>query len=279
MTALHHSTATGMAYRDEGHGTPILLIHGWGVSGDLFDAQMHGLSGRYRLLTPDLRGHGASDAFPNGALFSCFADGIAALIAELRLEKLCLVGWSMGALVVFDLLQRHPGLDIAGLVLIDMVPRLLNEPGWRHGLRDGKDARVFAGHIENMRKDWRSYTALFVPRIFTSEPDARTQQLLERASKVALANDPRNMAAIWACMAEQDFRAVLPGISLPTLVVAGLHSRLYGIAAGEWVSKQIPRARLEIFSRSGHAPHMEEPGLFNQMLSAFMHSLSSNQIP
>jgi pimeloyl-ACP methyl ester carboxylesterase len=80
-------------------------------------------------------------------------------------------------------------------------------------------------------------------------------------------------------MAEQDFRAVLPGISLPTLVVAGLHSRLYGIAAGEWVSDQIPRARLEIFSRSGHAPHMEEPGLFNQMLSAFVHSLSANRIP
>jgi pimeloyl-ACP methyl ester carboxylesterase len=268
-----------MAYRDEGHGTPILLIHGWGVSGDLFDAQMRGLSGQYRLLAPDLRGHGASDAFPDGAPFSCLADGIAGLIAELQLEKLCLVGWSMGAMVAFDLLQRHSGLDIAGLVLIDMVPRLLNEPGWRHGLRDGEDARVFAGHIENMLKDWRAYTALFVPRIFTSEPDAQTQQLLERASTVALANDPRNMAAIWACMAEQDFRAVLPGISLPTLVVAGLHSRLYGIAAGEWVSDQIPRARLEIFSRSGHAPHMEEPGLFNQMLSAFVHSLSANRIP
>lgn len=263
-----------MAYRDEGQGTPIFLIHGWGVSGSSFQAQINGLSDRYRVVAPDLRGHGASDEFPVDGHFSIFAEGIAELISELQLEKFCLVGWSMGAMVAWNLLLCHPEINASGLVTIDMVPRVLNEHGWSHGLLDTDKAHVFTPSMEFMLGDWPAYTAWFVPRIFSATANPETQKLIEQTTTVSLVNDPLKMARIWSGMCEQDFRAGLPGIGLPTLVVAGRHSQLYSIAASEWVKRQIPQSRLEVFSHSGHAPQMEEPAQFNQLLSEFVDSLN-----
>ncbi len=279
MKTIQCSPGTSIAYRDEGLGTPILLVHGWGVSGALFKAQFDGLSDRYRLLAPDLPGHGASGVFPANGSFAVLADNIAALVTALDLKQVILVGWSMGAMICWDLLSRHPDLDIQGLVTIDMVPRLLSEPDWPHGLRSGSGIHVFAPHVEAMNRNWPEFAAQFVQLMFSSLPGAPIQELVDGSCQVALTNDPGSLAQIWMRMAEQDFRKILPGIAIPVLVVAGQHSRLYKVAAIEWTAAQIPQAELIKFSRSGHAPHMEEPACFNHMLSQFVDRIIPQQNP
>lgn len=279
MRTIQCSPGISLAYCDEGLGTPILLVHGWGVSGALFKAQIDGLSDRYRLVVPDLPGHGASGKFPANGSFSTLADNIAELILELELRNVVLVAWSMGAMIGWDLLLRHPNLDIKGLVTIDMVPRLLSEPGWQHGLRSGSGIHVFDPHVEAMNRNWPEFAAQFVQTMFSSMPSARIRELIDSSCEVALSNDPGSLAQIWMRMAEQDFRENLPGITIPALVVAGLHSQLYRVTGSEWVTSQIPRSRLIKFSRSGHAPHMEEPERFNRMLSEFVDSIVSYQNP
>jgi len=273
LKSIQCSPGLSIAYRDEGRGTSILLVHGWGVSGTLFSGQFDALKDRYRLLAPDLPGHGASGVFPANGSFSLLADNIAELILKTELKNVVLVGWSMGALISWDLLLRYPELDIKGLVTIDMVPRLLNEPDWQHGLRSGSGIHVFDPHVEAMNRNWPEFAALFVQKIFSSMPGAPVREFIDRCCKVALSNDPDSLARIWMQMAEQDFRQSLPAIAIPTIVVAGLYSQLYQVAASEWVAAQIPRARLIKFYRSGHAPHMEEPGRFNHMLSEFADSV------
>lgn len=268
-----------LAYRDAGLGTPILLVHGWGVSGALFRAQFNGLTDRYRLIAPDLPGHGASGAFPANGSFATLADTISALVTQLNLKQVVLVGWSMGAMICWDLLSRHPELDIQGLVTIDMVPRLLSEPGWQHGLRSGSGIHVFDPHVEAMNRNWPEFAAHFVQSMFSSVPGMQMQDLIDSSCAVASTNDPASLAQIWMRMAEQDFRANLRDITIPTLVVAGLHSQLYRVTAIEWVAAQVPRARLLKFSHSGHAPHMEEPERFNRMLSEFVDSIIPRQSP
>ena len=268
-----------MAYRDEGQGAPILLIHGWGVSGALFDQQIEGLAAQFRVVAPDLPGHGGSAAFGADLPFAHLADAIARLVAELRLERLCVVGWSMGAMVAWDLVVRYPAIDIAGLVSVDMVPSLLNRPGWDYGLRDGDDAAIFDRNTQRMRDDWPAYVDLFVPRIFSAGPTAATRGQVERATRVALANDPESMAQCWMRMAEQDFRSRLREIEVPALVVASEHSQLYSVAGAEWLCRQLPHARLEIFHHAGHAPHIEETDKFNRMLAGFAdHCLHSQPL-
>ncbi len=277
MTALHQSTTTGLAYRDEGGGRPIVLVHGWGVSGALFEDQLRGLSHRFRVIAPDLPGHGGSGPFSADASFYDLADAVTGLVTELRLGPVLVVGWSLGAMVAWDLLRRQLRVSVAGLVTIDMVPHLLNEPGWPHGLRGATDARALLRDIPAMRADWHAYAALFVPRIFAAETAARRPDLLARVTEAARGNKADSMANIWLRMADQDFRAVLTSIDVPALVVAGARSDLYDVAASRWVASQMPRGRCEVFERSGHAPHLEEPGRFNEKVSAFADELDFTQ--
>lgn len=253
----------------------MLLIHGWGVSGALFAPQLAALAGGYRVVVPDLPGHGASAGFPPHAPFSLLADSIAVLIDDLDLRQVCVVGWSLGAMVAWDLLLRYRDLDVGGLVTIDMVPHLLNDEGWPFGLREGVDAQVFWRDLEAMRADWQAYVALFVPRIFAPRFDGGPENWVERTLEVARAADPGSLITIWKRMVEKDFRSALRTIELPALCFCGARSQLYSVEACEWVAHQMPRARTLVFEHSGHAPHIEETGRFNQALADFADSLSA----
>jgi pimeloyl-[acyl-carrier protein] methyl ester esterase len=274
---LRRTSDNQLAYREAGPALApdadarpsILLVHGWGVSGALFGAQLDALSADFRVVAPDLPGHGASAPFPPGAGFHWLADRLAALIAELGLRDLCLVGWSLGAMVAWDLLSRHPAAPVRGLVTIDMVPRLLNDPDWQFGLRTGRDYHVFDRQIELMRTDWPACTDLFVPRIFAPGNSAWRRRAISRVKAIALDSDPPSMAALWQLMAAQDFRAGLAGMHVPALVIAGARSRLYREAAARWIAAQLPDARLRLFDGSGHAPHLEQPEEFNRALADF----------
>ena len=275
LKAIKHSTGVRLAYRDEGSGPPILLVHGWGVSGGLFAPQWEELASRFRLIVPDMPGHGSSGEFPQGSDFELLADCLAELIVELRLQSLCLVGWSMGAMVSWDLLRRYPKLDISGLVTVDMVPRLLNGPDWSYGLRYGEDHHVFDRHLSLMRSNWPAFTDLFMARIFAPGDSAKTRDLLRSAKQIALQNHPESMARIWSQMVEQDFNAQMQDITLPALVLSGKKSRLYSTQATEWVACKMPNATHIEFEQSGHAPNLEEPEKFNQLLSEFVDSINT----
>jgi pimeloyl-[acyl-carrier protein] methyl ester esterase len=252
----------------------MLLVHGWGVTGALFEPQIESLAGRYRLIVPDLPGHGASAAFPSHAPFSLLADTLVALIGELGLRRICLVGWSLGAMVAWDLLLRYRDAGVAGLVTIDMVPHVLNDDGWPFGLRDGIGNEAFGRDLEAMRADWMSYAALFVPRIFAPGFDGGPENWVERTLRVAEANDPLSLVTIWKRMVEKDFRGALQSIDLPALCACGAKSQLYSVEACRWVARQMPRSRAPVvFDRSGHAPHIEESERFNRILSDFADSL------
>jgi pimeloyl-[acyl-carrier protein] methyl ester esterase len=265
-----------LAYRDQGQGPVMVLVHGWGVSGELFDDQLRDLSDRFRVVVPDLPGHGASSEFPEDAGFSILADSIAQLIGELGLANTCLVGWSLGAMVCWDLLDRYPGLDIIGLVTIDMVPRLLNDSKWVYGLREGTDFHAFDRDIEMILSDWHAYADLLAPRWLGPGAGDALPGLLARVKGAAEANQPACMARIWSLLVEQDFRSALERISVPTLVIMGGRSSLYDVPAGQWIVGHMPIAKLEIFQDSGHAPHLDQPQRFNQQLAEFTLNLNEN---
>jgi len=275
--ALKRTADNQLAYREAGRAAApeadtrpsILLVHGWGVSGALFEAQLDALAADFRVVAPDLPGHGASASFPPGAEFGWLADSLADLIGELNLRELCLVGWSLGAMVAWDLLRRHPGVPIRRLVTIDMVPRLLNDASWSYGLRTGEDNHVFDRNVRWMLDDWTGYTELFISRIFARGGEARRCGLLAQARSVAAMSDPTSMARIWVQMVEQDFRDDLSNFRLPTVVATGALSQLYGKPASDWIVRRMPNARSRVFEASGHAPHMEEPEAFNRVLAEF----------
>ncbi len=261
------SDGARLAYRVTGRGRPLVFVHGWGMGGTAFEHQHRDLSARFRVVSLDLRGHGGSSPLAVGQGLDTLGLDLVELLAALDLDEAVLVGWSLGAMVCWEALARAPQ-RIAALVVIDMVPRLLNDEGWKLGLRAGSDAGVFAASIARMRRDWPAYTRVFVPRIFARD-GARTAALIEQACALAAGNDPESMARLWAAMVETDYRDRLPGIRVPTLIVHGERSQLYRPAAARALAAAIPGAREVGFADSGHSPHLEQPELFNRTIEEF----------
>jgi pimeloyl-ACP methyl ester carboxylesterase len=97
----------------------------------------------------------------------------------------------------------------------------------------------------------------------------RDEALAHWAGKEFARNDPEVMGGLWASLLAQDLRSVLGSIRQPTLVIRGGHSQLYGPGTSGYLVQALPHARAVKFDRSGHAPQLEQPELFNRTIRDF----------
>jgi pimeloyl-ACP methyl ester carboxylesterase len=234
-----------------------------------FKEQIASLSPRFRVVVPDLRGHGHSSRLTAGQGLPTLVDDVAELLVSLDLTQAIVIGWSMGAMVSWSLAERKEAERLTGLVSIDMVPRLLNDESWAFGLHSGQDASAFSGMVERMLADWPRFTRIFVPRIFARGREAERQALVDWIVKETEENHAQSMAQLWLSIGDQDFRNNLANLQLPTLITYGALSQLYPAEASEWLANTIPNATRVGFANSGHAPHLEEPTLFNKEIESF----------
>src|SRR5687768_16792091 len=263
---LRHFTASDgarIAYLDEGEGRPLLLLHGLMANAGFFEAQRE-LTDSFRVVAVDLRGHGHSPTGPVPPTIGLLAEDVAGLAGELGLEGAVGVGWSLGAAVLWRVLAGPASARFEGAVVVDMTPRVLNDGEWDLGLsRETCEARSQA-----IRDDFPAFAAAAGQAIFAA-PGAEA----DRAALAFAANDPAAIGALWESLVEEDFRPLLPSIRQPTLVVHGAHSHLYGADTAGHLVAALPNARAVAFDRSGHAPHLEQPELFNATIREFAASL------
>ena len=260
-----------MTYESHGHGPPVVFVPGWAGGGNLFQRQRDALNDQFTVITVSLRGQGGCSAVPADQGLETLGDDLVELCDALSLETPILAGWSMGAMVVWRALLAPTPVRAAGAVIIDMVPRLLKDPDWSFGLIEGRDASVFDFAMKAMVASWPAYMAAVVSGILAAGSQQRA--LLDELLDTSLACDPDSMARLWASMVNQDFRPHLEAMTLPTLVAHGGRSQLYSRAAAQWLTAALPDGRRVEFGDSGHAPHMEQPDLFNAALRDFASGL------
>ena len=257
-----------IAYEDIGTGRPLLLLHGLMAHAGFFEAQRE-LSDQFRLISVDLRGHGRSSAEGRFLSVEQLASDIEVLAEALDLEGAVGIGWSLGAAVLWRVLTGPQGRRFAGSVIVDMSPRVLNDGDWQLGLsREACDARTAA-----IRDDFSAFAINAGQAIFAQPIAEAKRETAEWASFEFARNDSASIDAIWTSLVDEDFRASLAGIDQPTLVIHGAHSQLYGPGTADHLVHSLPDARAVRFDRSGHAPHMEEPQLFNRLIREFAASL------
>jgi len=273
---LHLRDGGNLAWREAGTGVPLLFVHGWSVDGSLFSRQMAGLSSKFRIICPDLRGHGLSDAAP-GASVGMLADDLQELIDHLGLRNVVAVGWSLGAMVLWQMLSTGRPQGIAGLVTVDMSPMIHNTPDWRLGLMDGRDYDKATNATTAMTGNWPKMVRQFVPRIFSPSFAETNPDTVEDVVKIAELGDVATLAAIWHSMVDQDFRASLSRIQVPALVTYGANSQLYHADTARFVTQAVPVSDIIEFTRSGHTPHVEEPDQFNQAIEVFARGVSAQK--
>lgn len=261
-----------MYVAETGSGRPLIFLHGWSSHGDYFGPQVEALARDFRLLMPDLPGHRRSPAPANGLSIPALATDLHKLIMARGLENPVLVGWSMGAMVALDYIAQFGSAGLAGLVIEDMTVKITNESGWRFGIRNGFDAAQSAAAVTAMREDWAGYSQNAMPRLFARSymPEA---ELGDWISAEIASNDGHAMAALWQSMADQDYRALLPTLALPVLILHGGESQLYEPAVSQWMAANIAGARRCCFDNAGHSPHLEVPKAYNRALVDFITSL------
>jgi pimeloyl-ACP methyl ester carboxylesterase len=269
------SDGARIAYRDTGSGTPIVLLHGLMAHGGFFEGQSS-LADNFRIITIDLRGHGESAGAAGEAPgVERMAADVAELAEALGLDGAVGVGWSLGATVLWHVLAGPAAARFAGAVVIDMTARVKNDAGWDLGLSpEACEARSIA-----IRDDFESFALTAGQAIFAQPVAPEHRQLADWASLQFTRNDAGAMAAVWASLVRQDMRALLDRIQHPTLIVHGGRSELYGDDTAGHLVAALPHARAVRFANSGHAPHLEEPDLFNATLKDFADRLSLARTP
>ena len=246
-----------------------MLLHGLMAHGGFFRAQAD-LAEDFRVITIDLRGHGASAKAGERPTVEQLAADVSALAEALDLKGAIGVGWSLGATVLWHVLSGPAASRFAGSVVVDMTARVRNDAEWDLGLSpEACEARGIA-----IRDDFEGFAVSAGQGIFAQPVAPDRRQDAEWAGAEFARNDAVAMGSVWASLVRQDVRALLQQIEHPTLIVHGAQSLLYGDDTADHLVEALPDARAVRFDRSGHAPHLEEPVLFNQILRDFAARLS-----
>lgn len=256
-------------YEKKGRGKAVILIHGWSCSRLHFKKQVESLKQKYQVISYDLRGHGASDRCEQGLTMSRMAKDLQELIDYLELDNVSLVGWSMGSYIIYEYIKQNGCTGLDKICLIDMTPKFINDDDWQLGMLGRFSYKQNLKVLSLLCHDWLAYTYKFVPSLFAKSRKLDPYEelwYLEEAQK----NTPHVMINLWIAMGSEDYRSILPKITVPCLITYGEESQLYLPEASEYLHKNIPNSQLIAFPGCGHGLHLEEPDKFNRVLINFL---------
>lgn len=246
---------------------PILLVHGWSQHHLSWERQGP-LARDFRLILPDLRGHGASEK-PEGAEHyassTIWADDIAAIIDHFCAAKPVLVGWSMGSFIAGDYLRHHGDASLAGVCLIGAHLRIGScmDPGVA-AARRADPAVVAQGMYSDDDATNLAATLAFVKACFHQQPDPDD---LGRIMGFNMLVPPQARHA--SRNRNEDYHDAFTATQVPALVIWGAQERLAPGPAGTQVAAAFPNARKLVYEDCGHSPFFEDPDRFNRDLAAF----------
>ncbi len=255
---------------------PILLIHGWSQHHLSWSKQLSGpLAERFRLVAPDLRGHGASDKPADAGAYDHgepWADDVAALIAALGPAAPVLVGWSMGGWIVGDYLARHGAAQVAGVVLTGTRLRAgaLADPAMAAQMKP--DAKAEGMFSENQQAQLTA--AIAFAKACAAGPLSKTDLALMTGFAMLCPPQVRKAARTRPIDHRETFRA----LAKPALLIHGAADRICGPAFQSEAEAAMPTARVERYAASGHMPFWEEPARFDADLGSFVDGLDAPAI-
>ena len=261
-----------LSYTDSGgDGRPVVLIHGWPLSGASWSEQVPALTDAgYRVIAYDRRGFGDSDKPESGYDYDSLTDDTAALLEGLDLRDATLVGFSMGGGEVVRYAAKHGTDRLRSIVLAGAVPPYLlkTEDNPDGGLADDD----VAGMQDGVRQDREGFLDGFTRDFFSADGELEVSEE-QRQEALALAAPARDEAVI-ACIdsfGRTDFRGDLEAISLPTLVIHGSADAIVPFeVSGERTARALSQAELVVVDGGPHGFNVSHAEEFNQALLEFL---------
>ncbi|AGW88491.1 3-oxoadipate enol-lactonase [Cupriavidus sp. DF5525] len=244
---------------DGADGPWVILAHALGANHTLWDATAQHLAARYRVVRPDLRGHGASDAPLGPYTMTRLADDVIAVMDALEIPQAHFCGISVGGMVGQALGLRHAE-RLLSLVLVATNSQTPMEahPMWHNRIGQA-EAHGMAGMADATLERW-----LTTP-FRASHPDE-----VSRIRDMLVATQVRGYVGVAEAIMAFDLTGALSRIHCPTLVVAGEQDQGASVAMAQSIAAAIPGARLEVMPQAAHLVHVEQPERFHAALDAFL---------
>ena len=245
---------------DRGSGPAIVLLHGFPLAKETWDAQATALEARARVVRFDLRGLGTTDATPGPYLMEALASDVAGILDALGIERAVVAGHSLGGYVAFAFYrlfaERCAGLGIVGS---------------RASADDAATAAARYDLADRAERDGMGPVAdAFLPRYFAPETYRDRPGLVERARAIVAATKPGGAAAMLRGMAARvSSDDLFDEIAVPVRVIAGEHDAFVTVDALRTISDGIRGAALDVLP-CGHFPQYEAPDDLTRSLDALL---------
>jgi non-heme chloroperoxidase len=263
--------ATEIYYEDVGKGQPVVLIHGWPLSGRMWEGQVNALTDAgYRCITYDRRGFGSSGRPPGGYDYDTFASDLRDVVIALGLRNAVLAGFSMGGGEVARYLGRYGEDRVAKAMLIAAVPPFLLKTADNP---EGVDRAVFDRMLAGVKQDRIGFLADFLKLFFNWEPGKPTvsEDALAYNKSIAWFASPVGTQQCIVAFGTTDFRKDLEKITVPVLVAHGDADRIVPFeASGKRAAAMIKRSRLEVIRGAPHGLTATHGRELNQLVLDFL---------
>ena len=254
-----------IVYRVLGEGPPLVLLHPFPVSHEFWLPVAEALASRYRILLPDLRGHGDSGVGEGPATMEKHAADIARLMDDAGVGRAPLVGVSIGGYALFEFWRRHRG-RVAALGLCNT-----KAPA------DSAEARTGRLQAANdvLERGTEPFFQNMIPRLLGETTRETRPDLVEGALRMMRKMSPDDVAQVQRGMASRpDSVDTLKTINVPTLLVTGDEDILTGISEAELMRQHISGSQLRVIPKAGHYSPWEQPGEVARLLRQFLDSVS-----
>ena len=237
-------------YQVAGTGTPLLLIHGFPLDGQLYQGQAAQLSQRFTVITPDLRGFGKS-SIPNAqASIQLYARDMLALMNQLGIGKAIIGGHSMGGQIVLQMYRQAPERFL-GMILIDTNPMAASIV---------EQAEFPAFGVQAQQQGVPSIVPTLAAQFVTGATRLDDRPLtLTLMDILAEASVNGVVAGGQALATRPDFTALLPKIAVPALVLVGVDDPVYGLEISQMTQAAIPGSTIAIIPQAEHTSIFEQP--------------------
>ena len=249
-----------IAYRVQGHGPAMMLVHGYPLSGELFAKNRAALSRRYTVVTPDLRGFGSSTTPDTKGGVQLYAKDMLAVMDHLNIRRAIIGGMSMGGPVVLEMYREAPQ-RFRGMILIDSTSSPANDvekaqwPGFGTQARD---------------KGVASMIPVLMPNMLTGPTRAADPRLVNYLGGIVKKGSVNAAVAGGDTLASRpDSRPTLAHIKVPVLFVVGVDDPIYPVEMDQKMHQDTPGSHLVVVPGAAHAAIIEKPEACNRAIAAW----------